>query len=417
MEQNILEPCLVVASEVDGGEAAWSDVDRPTESYFIEEVLRYVHKIFRARNSPQTASICGQSKGGSEAVRLTLKYPDLFRSAVSYDGAMGLYDQKRPYKERKETFADLTERNHDKLQRMPMLLIGGGWFHDAAKEYLPRSQEMGLGVQSIELQEAGHSGGLTTQLLGAEIATTHMNGWVEPTLPTPVIQAVATHSLGPVRVTIDIPLKKSPATIRYTTDGTYPTHESPAYTGPITPEESAVVRARAFTEQRADFQSGFTVQRFTIHTLRPAASGVRNLQPGLSQTIFGDQERLELTDDANPTSRGTVDTASPVIPAESDTKKAVHRLEGYLVVPETGIYTIDLRTKMGDARLFLDGEDMGLYHSAVVRHHLSMEKGPHPIRIDYHHARADRIGNLWLQWAPVGETPQPVPADAIAHTP
>lgn len=413
MKKKIFEPCLVVASDVDGGEAAWSDVDRPTESYFIKEVVPYVREHFRMRDGP--GSICGQSKGGSGAVRLALRYPELFGSVVSYDGALGLYDSKRPYEALKEQFKDLAAKNHDAIQNMPVLLIGGGWFHNAAKEYLPRFQEMGLDVRYIELQEAGHSGGLMTELLGAEVATTHMNGWIEPTLPTPVIQAEATQSIEPVKVTIDIPGKLVAATIRYTTDGTYPTHESPAYTGPITLEESAVVRARAFTEQWVDFHSGFAVERITIHKLHPAASGTKDLQRGLAATVYGDQERLELPEGAKPTSRGTVENTSREVPAEADAKKAVHRWAGFLIVPETGIYTIDLRAKMGDARLFLDGENLGLYHSAVVRHHVALEKGPHPIRIDYHHSRADRAGNVWLKWAPVGQDPHDIPADAFQH--
>ena len=410
MESGVLEPCLVIASDVDGGEAAWSDVDRPTESYFIEEVVPYVREHFRLADGP--GSICGQSKGGSGAVRLALKYPELFHSVVSYDGALGLYDSNRPYDALKEQFKDLAERNHDAIQGMPVLLIGGGWFHEAAAEYEPELREMGLHVRRIEVQEAGHSGGLMTQLLGAEVATTHMNGWIEAERPTPQIEVSAVHSTIPVEVTIDVPAKKIEGSFRYTLDGTPPTAESPEYKGPITLEESAVVRAQTYSSDGTQ-RSHLAVQRVTIHQLRPAASGVKSLQPGLASATYPGAKGKTAPDAATPADTGTVDTASRPVPAEKE--QTLHVWSGYLIVPETGVYTIDLRVAQSRAWLTLDDIESDEARRSMVRQHVALEAGPHPIRVAYLHERHDREGSVSLKWALVGEETSDVPADALRH--
>ena len=415
MAADILEPCLVIASDVDGGEAAWSDVDRPTESYFVKEVVPYVREHFRLAQGP--GSICGQSKGGSGAVRLALKYPDLFGSVVSYDGALGLYDSKRPYEGLGETFSQLAQKNKEEVQGSPVLLVGGGWFHDAAKKYEPKLREMGLRVRRIEVQEAGHSGALMTRLLGAEVATTHMNGWLESGVAAPEMEVEgATHSVDPVRVTIVLPVDqlRPRYNIHYTLDNSFPTRDSPRYeeSTPLNIEESSVVRAQAFS-LHAELPSLLAVQRVTIHEVHPAASEVKELRHGLQALAYRGVKSLAQPLAAPPTASTTVDSASREVPAGDE--RTLHLWSGYLLVPETGVYTIDLRVDKGRGMLTLDGQASDEARRSMVRQHVALAKGPHPIRVAYLHEQPDRAGSVSLKWGPVGEETRDIPAEALRH--
>lgn len=66
------------------------------------------------------------------------------------------------------------------------------------------------------------------------------------TVDTPRLSASSGKGSG--KKTIRLDCSTPEAVIRYTTDGTFPTEASPAYTGPLTVDRSARLRARAFRE-------------------------------------------------------------------------------------------------------------------------------------------------------------------------
>lgn len=78
-------PLILVMPE--GGLAHWADVGprERYEAFLMEDLWEHVHRTFQVRPGP--AAIGGHSRGGNGAVRLALKHPDRFCSAVSHSGA------------------------------------------------------------------------------------------------------------------------------------------------------------------------------------------------------------------------------------------------------------------------------------------------------------------------------------------
>lgn len=80
-----LLPLIVVMPA--GGLAHWVDVGprERYESFVVEDLWEHAHRTFPVRKG--RAAIGGHSWGGNAAVRLGLRHPDRFCSAVSHSGA------------------------------------------------------------------------------------------------------------------------------------------------------------------------------------------------------------------------------------------------------------------------------------------------------------------------------------------
>jgi putative tributyrin esterase len=80
-----LLPLIVVMPA--GGLAHWADIGprERYETFVVDDLWNHVRRTFHVR--PGRAAIGGHSRGGNAAVRLALKHPDLFCSAVSHSGA------------------------------------------------------------------------------------------------------------------------------------------------------------------------------------------------------------------------------------------------------------------------------------------------------------------------------------------
>ncbi len=80
-----LLPLIIVMPE--GGLAHWADLGprERYESFLINDLWDHVHRTFHVR--PGRAVIGGHSRGGNGAVRMALRHPDKFCSAVAHSGA------------------------------------------------------------------------------------------------------------------------------------------------------------------------------------------------------------------------------------------------------------------------------------------------------------------------------------------
>ncbi len=80
-------PLIVVMP--DGGRYFYCDcVDGPQyESYFIKELIPYIDSVFPTRAERAGRAIGGLSMGGYGAIKLALKFPELFASANGHSGA------------------------------------------------------------------------------------------------------------------------------------------------------------------------------------------------------------------------------------------------------------------------------------------------------------------------------------------
>lgn len=82
-------PIIVVMP--DGGRGFYTDAQQGCryESAIISDLLPYVDRLFPTRASRPGRCIGGLSMGGYGAIKLALKHPTLFCSAVSHSGALG----------------------------------------------------------------------------------------------------------------------------------------------------------------------------------------------------------------------------------------------------------------------------------------------------------------------------------------
>lgn len=91
-------PFIIVTPEADNSWYTNSPVvkNRNYEDYIIKELIPYVEKRYRVLSTKHGRAIAGLSMGGYGAVKLALKYPDLFYFVGSFSGAfdwMGLIEK------------------------------------------------------------------------------------------------------------------------------------------------------------------------------------------------------------------------------------------------------------------------------------------------------------------------------------
>jgi len=76
---------LVVMPE--GGDNWYTDSEEKYESYLINDLMPEIKSRFNASTERGYRAIAGNSMGGYGAIKLALKYPDIFSFAASFSGA------------------------------------------------------------------------------------------------------------------------------------------------------------------------------------------------------------------------------------------------------------------------------------------------------------------------------------------
>jgi hexosaminidase len=206
------------------------------------------------------------------------------------------------------------------------------------------------------------------------------------------------------------------ATIRYTTDGSDPTADSPAYAAsfslPVS-DTGTVVTARVFLNNGRT--SPPRAARFTRGYLRAAeAVDGSRLAPGLAMRYYEGRARRVADLDTLTLVRNTV-AATVGVPRFARAEHWGVRLTGYVRVPADGVWTFRLtsddgsRLWIGD-QLLIDGDGP---HTAELRSGAAaLRAGWHPIRVDYFQAGGGRALSLRVLSADGTALPQ---RDAFRH--
>ncbi|MCC5844366.1 MAG: chitobiase/beta-hexosaminidase C-terminal domain-containing protein [Verrucomicrobia bacterium] len=195
--------------------------------------------------------------------------------------------------------------------------------------------------------------------------------------------------------------------IRYTLDGTEPTPAATLYEEPFVLEGDAVVKARAFrpgVDEVSDVMSGthatgISRAFFEKRPLR-AAERVETAQPGLRSARYEGnwQELFTGLDRLSPVGEARAEGLFDPAPGRMDIPFAL-RYTGYIQVSEPGIYTVQapeeliLNSIMGgyELRIFVGEKE---WYPSTRRHAfglwtIGLEKGLHPLRVDYVDFRGD----------------------------
>lgn len=181
--------------------------------------------------------------------------------------------------------------------------------------------------------------------------------------------------------TVTVTCPDPTAHIRYTTDGSEPTRQSPLYTGPLTVTESTDFQFRTF---RPNGKPGdITHTRFVKDSFTPATE-IDNAQPGLSAAwheFTGNKCALITEAPLN----GTYVTEGVDIPAEAKGNIGLV-ITGYITIPDDGIYTFDLLSDDGSI-LIIDGNTIldndGPHAPVEITGQKALAKGAHPIEVRY----------------------------------
>jgi alpha-L-fucosidase len=202
------------------------------------------------------------------------------------------------------------------------------------------------------------------------------------------------------------------AEIRYTLDGSTPTADSFVYQDAIQLDDTTTVIAQVFRNGQAI--SDFVEWRYRKVPPRPAEIKVSST-PGLHYAYYqGNWERLPDFTALSPEAQGMVEKFG--LPDRIQKEYFGLLFRGYITVPEDGLYRFSIASDDG-SRLYI-GDDLvvdndGLHGPAESMGQIILEKGAHPIRVEYF----QRTGGLDLEvsFQGPGIAKQPVPAAILSH--
>jgi hypothetical protein len=263
--------------------------------------------------------------------------------------------------------------------------------------------------------------------------------------PMPRVRILPEHNIyvGSQDDTFESPLPD--VEIRYTLDGSNPTHRSPLYTQPIQLTESTEIRASAFRKDLdrtpvtgdSTLASIPSVARFTKAEGYLPAVKTASLKPGLAFRYYEDDWTLSVIKlpILKPASAGIAREWMDISSRSENGKCHAFVYEGFLNVPEDGVYTfqappefVDVGERVGyDLRLEVSGKEWypGARTHAYGSWSLPLAAGAHPIRLTYVDIRpASNQATIAVSFngkrpeftlSGPGLKPQPVPAAWLAH--
>ena len=220
-----------------------------------------------------------------------------------------------------------------------------------------------------------------------------------------------TQELGGFLGEVDVELASATegAAIRYTLDGSEPDENAHLYTGPVKITDNVTIKARAYKD---GFEpSGVMSVRATGTKLHGAVNpgGVRK---GVKYSYFkGSFSSVHQM--SRPVSTGVTDVVSI---AQSPAVEAFgYTFEGWIRVPEDGLYTFLLKTDDG-SMLYVDDREVitndGPHSAKTMTGRIALRKGFHPYKLMYFQGSGG--SELTFRWAvPGSDGYEDVPAEVL----
>lgn len=179
--------------------------------------------------------------------------------------------------------------------------------------------------------------------------------------------------------------------LRYTLDGTDPDSGSTLYEGPISLLKTSTLKVRYCS--RDNQYLGPVISRIYTQTtpLPPAKVNDKSMEKGLRYTYFeGDfSEKLPDFEQLTPIDYGIALNSAPNLIGEKNNMRFNQyalRFEGWIDIPEDGIYTFFTSSDDG-SKLYLHGQEIvnndGSHRNQMSKGFIALKKGWAPIRIDY----------------------------------
>ncbi|MFH1941840.1 MAG: PA14 domain-containing protein [bacterium] len=202
------------------------------------------------------------------------------------------------------------------------------------------------------------------------------------------------------------------ASIYYTLDGSEPTEKSQRYDGSFSVGETTILKAKAFWKDgKASRMSGYELTK----VLPRESTAVAHRKPGLKAFYYeGDWETL-------PDFSVLTPKLSKIYPkvdlgaAESETHFAL-RFEGYIDIPETGVYVFYASSDDGSKILIGDEvvvDNDGLHGMMEKQGAASLKAGLHPLTVLFFQRTGER--GLSISYEGPGIKKQEIPAAVLFH--
>lgn len=200
--------------------------------------------------------------------------------------------------------------------------------------------------------------------------------------------------------------------VRYTTDGSAPTVNSTRYGRPFKVRETVIVKAQAFYK---GMPVGDIVEMKLSKVSPRAGAKVGATIAGLIATDY--EGSWKTMPDFKTLTSTSVGQSTTVAIGPLARKEYVGRvLEGYVVIPEDGIYRFELGSDDG-SKMYIGGavvvDNDGLHGYEVKVGQIALAKGYHPIRVEWFNATGG--AELKLKMAKEGQTAAEVAATVLVH--
>jgi predicted alpha-1,2-mannosidase len=202
------------------------------------------------------------------------------------------------------------------------------------------------------------------------------------------------------------------AEIYYTTDGSEPDKNSTLYTAPFTVNKTTTVKMKAFVGDRSSLPALAEIKKAVM--AKPVHLG--EVEPGLKFSYYEGFYRM-VNDfvQSIPVKRGV--TPNFTTNQKQKEQYFAFQFEGFLKVPEDGLYTIYLAANDG-ARLSIDGSVLinndGLHPLTEIYKQVSLKSGFHPIYVGYFQEGGTH--GFKVSWQGPGFEKQEIASTDLFHT-
>ena len=204
------------------------------------------------------------------------------------------------------------------------------------------------------------------------------------------------------------------AEVHYTLDGSEPTANSPLYTGPITIDRTATVKASAYLGDKGSYPiAEQSYRKYDRSTLHNAVVPSGKLQPGLGYTYYeGGWQTLRQMAEAKAVVTGSAKGFDLTLRQRDE--HIAFQFDGYIQIPKDGIYTFYTASDDGSA-LYIGNEQVVAndYLQGMTERggQIALQEGLHPIKVQYFNA----TGGMGLEVSYQGPSiaKQPIPGRVL----
>ncbi len=248
---------------------------------------------------------------------------------------------------------------------------------------------------------------------GVGVVAVDLDGPLDPSTP-PTIEHDGDIFLK--STTIGIRTDRIGVEVRYTLDGTEPTHQSPIASGSVQISGSTTVKAACF--RGGERVGPIATRRLESATIRAAdRADSDGLKAGLASAYMtGDFKVVPVFDGPRVVLRGEAARVGLGKPPTDD--RYALELRGYLRVPKDGVYTLRLASDDG-SRLWLGDRDLidndGLHSLQEKAAQVALAAGLHQIRVAMFEATGG--AEFRLSWSGPGIATGEIPSEAFFHVP